>query len=186
MAEYAGNRRDSMLAREVRVALPRELTLVEQIILLRRYVTADFVEQGMIADIAIHDKKDGNPHAHILLSVRDVTEKGFGDKNREWDDFKNANIWRREWANILNREFKRKGLEIRVSHESYAARGIKRKPTLHLGYKVKEFERQGIETDRSNINRDIIRENQERAAKNKRLQELELQWELEQSYDRER
>ena len=34
--------------------------------LIRDYCREFFVSKGMIADFAIHDKGDGNPHAHIL------------------------------------------------------------------------------------------------------------------------
>lgn len=68
--------KDAQLAREVEVALPRELSLEQQIILLRLYIQACFVSKGMIADFAIHDKGDGNPHAHIMLTMRGFTEKG--------------------------------------------------------------------------------------------------------------
>ena len=62
--------RDSQLAREVEVALPRELTPEQQLALVRAYVKDNFVDAGMCADFALHDKGDGNPHAHILLTIR--------------------------------------------------------------------------------------------------------------------
>ena len=67
---------DAQLAREVEVALPRELTLEQQIELLRHYIQDNFVSRGMIADFAIHDKGDGNPHAHIMLTTRGLKENG--------------------------------------------------------------------------------------------------------------
>jgi len=153
--EKVEKRKDSRLAREVELALPIELTLHEHIRLLNRYVTANFVERGMCADVAIHDKNDGNPHAHILLTTRNVHKGGFTEKNRDWDKRENTGVWRREWANIQNREFQRKGLDIRVSHESHINRGIAREPTKHLGYRVIELDHLGIQTDRSNENRSI-------------------------------
>lgn len=66
----------AQLAREVEVALPIELDYRECIMLLREYVQSSFVSQGMAADIAIHDKGDGNPHAHILLTLRPMDETG--------------------------------------------------------------------------------------------------------------
>lgn len=67
-------RSDAQMAREVEVALPVELTREEQIACVRVFVKENFVNQGMIADWALHDKGDGNPHAHIMLTVRELDE----------------------------------------------------------------------------------------------------------------
>jgi len=70
--EKVERRRDAQLAREIELALPGELTLNQNIELVREFVKLNFVDQGMIADVNIHTKKD-NPHAHILLTTREVT-----------------------------------------------------------------------------------------------------------------
>jgi ATP-dependent exoDNAse (exonuclease V) alpha subunit len=70
------------LAREIEAALQTELNLQENIELLREYIKENFVDKGMVADFVVHDKKDGNPHAHIMLTTRHVTPEGFGSKNR--------------------------------------------------------------------------------------------------------
>ena len=90
---------DARLAREVEIALPKELNRQQQIELVRNYVKAKFVDKGMIADINIHDSpvtddlgrpidENGiptediskmifrNPHAHIMLTMRPLDEKG--------------------------------------------------------------------------------------------------------------
>lgn len=59
--------KNAQLAREIEVALPVELNREQQIQLVKEYVKKNFVSCGMCADFAIHDKKDGNPHAHIML-----------------------------------------------------------------------------------------------------------------------
>lgn len=64
------------LARDFDVALPVELNREEQIQLVRDYVNDNFVKAGMCADFAIHDKGDGNPHAHIMLTMRPIDENG--------------------------------------------------------------------------------------------------------------
>ena len=69
---------DAQLAREVEVAFPVEMTRPQQIECVRAYIRENFVSKGMIADWALHDKGDGNPHAHIMLTVR-----GF-DENEHW------------------------------------------------------------------------------------------------------
>lgn len=68
--------KNSQLAREIDLALPIELNLEKQIDLLRKYVQDTFVNKGMVADFVIHDKKDGNPHAHIMLTMRPFNENG--------------------------------------------------------------------------------------------------------------
>ncbi len=60
--------RDSQLAREIEAALPRELSGEQQLALVRAYVKDNFVDKGMCADFAIHDKGTGNPHVHIMLT----------------------------------------------------------------------------------------------------------------------
>ena len=63
-------RSDAQFAREVEVALPAEMSRSQQIECVREYIRDNFVTQGMIADWALHDKGDGNPHAHIMLTRR--------------------------------------------------------------------------------------------------------------------
>jgi ATP-dependent exoDNAse (exonuclease V) alpha subunit len=108
--ERAERRKDAQLAREIIVALQREFDLQEQKELLRQYIAENFVEKGMIADLAIHDKNNGNPHAHIMLTTRNVTPDGFGLKNTTWNKKDMFLGWRENWANATNRVFEKKGL----------------------------------------------------------------------------
>lgn len=179
--EKAEKRRDARLAREVEIALPKELTLAEQIELARCYVIDNFISQGMCADIAIHDKGNGNPHAHILLTTRFVDKTGFIGKNRDWNRRENVTLWRRQWANIQNREYEHKGLKMRVSHESYIQRGFKRKPTRHRGPLVSVFEKMGIQTDLGTENRAIIEKNRQH-----KIPKLQHYREREQNFNRNR
>ena len=66
---------NSQLARELEVALPIELSREEQVRLVRAYCSSQFVSRGMCADFNIHDTGSGNPHAHILLTMRPIDEK---------------------------------------------------------------------------------------------------------------
>ena len=68
--------KDSRLARELVVALPIELNQDQQISLIEKFVQEQFVADGMCADAAIHDTDGHNPHAHVLLTVRPLDEKG--------------------------------------------------------------------------------------------------------------
>lgn len=74
--EEAEKTKDSRLAREFVAALPIELSRQQQIELLQDFIREQFVDEGMCADVAIHDTDGHNPHAHILLTVRPLTESG--------------------------------------------------------------------------------------------------------------
>ena len=76
--EDAEKSKDSRLAREFVVALPRELNHDQQIALLTEYIQQQFVADGMCADVGIHDPDPPghNPHAHILLTIRPLDEHG--------------------------------------------------------------------------------------------------------------
>jgi len=74
--EEAEKTKDSRLAREFVVALPVELNRDEWIALLADFIHANFVAEGMCADVCIHDTDGHNPHAHIMLTVRPLTRDG--------------------------------------------------------------------------------------------------------------
>ena len=74
--EKAEKKSNAQLAREIEVALPKELSRECQIEIVRRYVQENFVSVGMCADWALHDKGDGNPHAHIMLTMRGIKPDG--------------------------------------------------------------------------------------------------------------
>ena len=79
--ERVEKRKDSQLAREFVVALPRELNREQQIELLRGWCKSEFTDKGMVADVSLHKSKNGqNPHAHILCPTRPISEAGFGKK----------------------------------------------------------------------------------------------------------
>lgn len=87
--EASEKRKDSQLAREVEIALPRELSTEARAQLVRSFVQDEFTNKGMIADVAIHNPEasDGqeNPHAHIMLTMRHLDDWEFGGKNRQWN-----------------------------------------------------------------------------------------------------
>ena len=74
--EEAEKTKDSRLAREFVVALPIELGKDEWVDLLSKFIQEQFVDEGMCADVAIHDTDGHNPHAHIMLTVRPLNENG--------------------------------------------------------------------------------------------------------------
>lgn len=185
--------RDAQLAREIEIALPVELDRQEQISLVRAYVRDNFVAAGMCADFAIHDKGDGNPHAHIMLTMRPLKENGgWGAKCRkeydfdghgqrirlpsgafkshrvnttDWNEQAKAEEWRAAWAEYANRVLEEKGLPERIDHRSYARQGTEQIPTVHMGVAATQMECRGIITEKGNVNREI-------AAQNKLLKEI--------------
>ena len=76
--------KNAQLAREIEIALPHELTREQGVSLVREYVKDNFVAAGMCADVCLHDKNDGNPHAHILLTMRPIEQDGaWGAKQKK-------------------------------------------------------------------------------------------------------
>jgi Ti-type conjugative transfer relaxase TraA len=131
--EAAEHRWDSQVAREVEVGLPVELSKSEQIELLRDFVKREFVARGMVADFALHLDNPNNPHAHILLTTRGITDDGFGNKCRDWNQTVELEGWRRGWAELTNEHLARAGLGIRIDHRSYAAQQLDLIPGRKLG-----------------------------------------------------
>ena len=152
--EASETRVNSRLAREINIALPRELSKEQQVELIRNYAQSEFVDQGMIADIAIHRDDSENPHAHIMLTTREISEEGFTVKNREWNKKELLEQWREQWAEHANKALEREGVQDRISHLSHEARGLEQLPTVHLGHVAHEMEQRGAETDRGTINRE--------------------------------
>ena len=125
-AVEAGERRkDAQLAREVQLALPRELDADRQIALLRGFVRDEFVSRGMVADFSLHDHtgSDGQPqpHAHVMLTMRSIDETGFGLKVRDWNSDELLVHWREQWAHQANTQLAEAGEEVRIDHRTLAA-----------------------------------------------------------------
>ena len=191
---------NSQLARGVIIALPRQLPKSDYEALIRDYCREQFVSRGMIADFAIHDKGDGNPHAHILLTMRAIDENGKWlpkarkvfdlDKNGnrirlppgewkshkentvDWNDKKYAEIWRAEWAKTVNRYFEEHGISDRLDLRSFERQGKEELPTVHLGPAAAHLEEKGIETEIGAYNRQIAAHNAKIAAARRLLGEL--------------
>ena len=182
--EKAGN---AQLAREIDAALPIELSREEQIRLVREYCSSQFVSKGMCVDFAIHDTDSGNPHCHIMLTMRPLDERGAWaakskkeydlDENGErirlpsgrykthkvdltgWNDKGNALLWRKAWADISNSYLERAGSTERIDHRSNAERGIDEIPTVHMGVAACQMEKKGIATEKGELNRTIRKSN---------------------------
>jgi len=140
--EKVEKRKDAQLARLIEIALPVELNMRQRIELVREFAQTSFVERGMITDIGVVDK-EANPHATILLTMRTVTNEGFGNKNRLWGERSFIYTWRKEWADIQNRKLEEAGLDVRVDHRSHADRGIDLEPQIKVGYGAKYLAKDG-------------------------------------------
>ena len=174
-AETQEKQWNSQLARRIVLAIPREIPRSQHADLIRDYCREFFVSKGMIADFAIHDKGDGNPHAHILLTMRAMDETGKWlpksrkvydlDENDErirlpsgnwkshkedtvdWNDQKYAEIWRQGWAAIANRYLEANDRPERLDLRSYERQGLDKIPTVHMGPAVSQMEKRGIQTN---------------------------------------
>ena len=184
-AEVAEPNWNSQLARRLKIALPVELSMEDNIALAREYCEKEFASKGMIVDLAVHDPEppNHNPHFHVLLTMRPLDEKGNWapkarkeyvldkDGNRirgpngkykvrkiptvDWNARGNAEIWRHDWENLQNQYLERAGRVERVCMKSYERQGFDTIPTVHMGPAVMALERKGIRTDVGNLNREI-------------------------------
>jgi len=178
----------SQLARMLKASLPNEWSyeLAEEVV--RDYVQRNFVDKGMCADWAIHDSENDkgqrNLHIHVLLTMRPLTENGervplidkktgqqkVDKRNRkqwkchtvestDWNSKENAKIWRKDLADTINATNEQLGIAVHWEHRSFKEQGIDREPTIHIGAVANALERKGIQTERGNINREIIKNN---------------------------
>ena len=126
-------RKDSQLARELEIGLPIELTHAENVELVRDYVMKHFVAKGMVADFSVHEDDPNNPHAHVLLTMREVTPEGFGPKARSWNAKADLLQWRESWAETANKHLAQAGHAIRIDHRTLEAQNIELEPGRKIG-----------------------------------------------------
>lgn len=153
--EKIEKRKDSQLARELNIAIPKELTREQQIELVRNFAKEQFVAKGMIADVTMHHLNSENPHTHIMLTTREIGSEGFGKKNRDWNDRELLKDWRKEWAEQTNLALEKAGVLERVDHRSLKDQGSQQIPQIHVGVHASAMEKKGIQTERGDINRAI-------------------------------
>ncbi|HAT6977105.1 TPA: Ti-type conjugative transfer relaxase TraA [Legionella pneumophila] len=119
--ERAENRSNSQLCKDFVLALPRELNLLQQIELAKRFAQTHFVEKGLPADISIHDHGDGNPHAHILIPTRRLEYSRFSKyKARDLNPVfakgfvVDQDYWGEQWREMQNEFFIENNLDLQV------------------------------------------------------------------------
>ena len=136
--ELTERRKDAQLAREIEISLPRELSHEQRVELVRAFVKEQFVNRGMVADVAMHCPKasDGKeqPHAHIMLTLRPLKPdgSGFGNKERAWNDHDVLEHWREQWAVAVNQAMADTNSSERIDHRTLEAQGIPRPPLPYL------------------------------------------------------
>jgi ATP-dependent exoDNAse (exonuclease V) alpha subunit len=167
-AEDAETRINSRTAYKMILALPKELSLEQNIDLIEEFVREHLTSRGMVVDVNIHYDDENNPHAHLQTTTRELIELlngeyGFGNKVREWQSTACLRLERAGWADVVNKHLELHGFLDRVSHLSHKDRGIDLIPTIHEGparhmksAELKELNRQIV-----NENANAIRENPE-------------------------
>ncbi|WP_410695333.1 MobQ family relaxase [Citrobacter freundii] len=117
--EQTEKRKDARTAKEFKITLAKELSNEQNIALMKDFLLKSFVDKGIICDFVLHNDKDNkNPHAHVMITTREIKPDGFGKKVREWDEEKTLHEWRKDWAKVQNQHLKKLGLKSRVSHRT--------------------------------------------------------------------
>lgn len=205
--EIVEKRRDAQLAREIEVSLPRELDRGQRLELLRGFIQREFVDRGMIADVAVHEGKArdgfGQPHAHVMLTMREMTGDGFGKKDRSWNAPDLLLGWREAWARDANIALERAGRSERIDHRSLAAQrseaeqqveraraggqeelafehekkviDLSREPEPKIGPSANAQEKRGIVTERGDAFRAVQIRNAQREELGRKQLELRLE-----------
>lgn len=179
-------RKNALLAREMVIALPVELTVEQNIELVQDFIGAEFSSHGVVTDWSIHDE-DGNPHAHVMILPRRPTLDGFGPKSMPITNGDGEVVfrengqpmyqpvvgsrsdlarWREQWAGIQNEHLQRQGHNVRVDHRSNKDRGIELVPTRHIGPAGVGMWEQGRSSDRYDQYRQTLAENGRRILDN--------------------
>ena len=166
--EARERQRNSQLARDVEIALPRELSRAEGIALARDFVREQFVSRGMVADLNVHwgagADGEAQPHAHIMLTMRRVEGDGFGPKERDWNATALLVGWRERWAEMANQRLAELGYDARIDHRSYAEQGIPLEPQHKIGPAGARRSERGEDAERRAEHDGIARRNGERIA----------------------
>ena len=154
--ERIERRKDSQVAREIKLAIPVELDKTQQIQLVKEFTNEQFVSKGMVADISFHELSSHNPHAHIMLTMREINQDGFSKKkNREWNKRELLEKQREAWAITANLALEKAGVSESIDHRTLEAQGINRIPQIHLGSAVSAMMKRGIATDKEERYREI-------------------------------
>lgn len=163
-------REGSQIARSLLLSLPNQFNEEQQFELTKEYVQENFVNKGMVADVSIHRDEKNNPHAHILLTMREFNQDGTWNKNKskrinvldkegtqvldekgwkvtksvkinDWNSKSTLMKWRENFAETLNEKSKVFGYDLTFSHKSYEEQGLEIKPTERLSLENYQYEK---------------------------------------------
>lgn len=180
--------KNSQLARNLLFTLPRELNEEDRIRLISEFIEENFTSKGMIADCNIHNllasDNEEQPHAHILLTLREIGEHGkwkpkcrkeyILDENGEkiklksgnyksrkvnlndWNEPDKAKEWREKFSKKANEYLEKNDINKRIDPRTFEEQGREELPQIHLGTSSYQMEKKGIATERGNHNRKII------------------------------
>lgn len=174
-AEAAEKRSDARVAREFEIALPHELSPEERLEATRSFAQSLADRYGTAVDFAIHSPNGEtdirNHHAHLMMTVRGLTETGLGEKTV----LERENAWllsrnlptsmmqlkdiRRDWEGIANEALAQAGHDMRIDHRSHQERGLEIEPTEHMGVYATQMERRGLAVVRQRIDQRAAQSN---------------------------
>ncbi|MBD7991742.1 Ti-type conjugative transfer relaxase TraA [Ochrobactrum sp. Sa2BUA5] len=187
--EHANGRLNAHYADEIEIALPREFAIKHNVELVRAFVAEQLSTRGLVADWAYHDIPE-NPHVHILVQTRPLTETGFGPvaqpsgqddgsvhrKAKGKIDYRRFGLGkfdlipiRAGWATVLNRHLALQGLDIRMDHRSFKDQGLPLLPSDHIGVSATAIDRLGGISERVARNKAIALINEQRVLNNPEL-----------------
>ncbi|KAB2788625.1 Ti-type conjugative transfer relaxase TraA [Brucella anthropi] len=174
-AEFAEKRKDARVAREFEIALPHELSAEERLEATREFAQELANRYGAAVDFAIHAPHDAsdvrNHHVHVMMTTRQVTEDGLGDKTylereNKWllsNDLPTTDMQlldiRQRWEGIANERLAMAGLDIRIDHRSHMERGLEIAPTEHIGVHATQMERRGLDVSRTRLDEEAAQRN---------------------------
>lgn len=187
--ERSEKRKDAQLCRELNISLPIELTPEQRSDLLKHFVQEQFVDHGMIADVAIYEDNPDNPYGIVMLTMRRLNPDGtwmakarkeyildeagqriklpsgqyksFAVRMTDWSKLETFLGWREAWARYTNQALEKAGSPARIDHRSLVDQGITdRLPTVHEGAATRRMEQRGQRTDRAELNQMVFEFNE--------------------------
>ncbi len=176
-AELAEKRIDARVAREFEIALPHELNAEQRLELTRSFAQGLADRYGAAVDFAIHAPHgatdERNFHAHLMMTTREVTAEGLGNKTsiereNKWlaaRDMPSSHVQlrdiRQSWEQVANEHLARAGFEARIDHRSHEERGIEIAPSEHMGVHATQMQRRGLTVGRRRLDAEASRRNAE-------------------------
>lgn len=152
----------AIVAREIVIALPHELTATRREAAVLAFGGYLNTRHAVAVDYAIHAPTETSPlnwHCHLMLTTRRVAPSctALAEKTRELDQLQTGREhirdWRHTWAEIVNEQLWLSGIEAKVDPRSHKSVGADQKPLRHLGPVQSAMEARGIRTVFGDINR---------------------------------